>query len=304
MKLFLISFVSIFLSLFVPLNTNINNNETFLENCKKGYNSYHVLYIEETNQYNLQIIEGEINNEVTYSINFITSTPNEYDLVLKYQGSSKYLYPEEDSRGDVSLYNMKFSKNMNVEIKTKGTTTFSYEIKIKNIDEYNTNDNILTGDGLGLETSEVKGVLQNNLVQFLSIIFTVIIIISIIIILILYSTKKGLFNKDVVDKEFAEQHRVRDDIQSFIKEQNQTFEVEAEEIEEEKEVKEVYEKIKEYDDEERDISLLLKEKGYNTNYNTLLTHEKNEIMLELMRMKDFKEITEKEYKEEIIKLWM
>ena len=148
--------------------------------------------------------------------------------------------------------------------------------------------------------------LKDNLIYLLSIIFTIIIILSIIIILILYVTKKGFFNKDIIDKEFEEQHKVRDDIHSFIKEQSNIVEVTAEEVEiKEEESKEVYTKVKDYDTEvQRDISLLLKQKGYNTNYNALLTHEKNEVMLELMRMKDFKEITEEEYKEEIIKLWM
>ena len=67
----------------------------------------------------------------------------------------------------------------------------------------------------------------------------------------------------------------------------------------------IYEKNMKYDfDEERDISELLKQKGFDTNYSSLSTDDKNKIMLELMKMKEFNEITNEEYRAEVIKLWM
>ena len=39
------------------------------------------------------------------------------------------------------------------------------------------------------------------------------------------------------------------------------------------------------------------------NYKELSMEDKNKVMLELMRMKDFKEITNDEYRSEVIKLW-
>ena len=140
-------------------------------------------------------------------------------------------------------------------------------------------------------------------IQILSLIFIGIILISGGILLFLFITKKGLFNSKKRDQEFEQQHKIRDEIQSFINnlEKEETIEVEV--IDEE--VKEVYEKHKFYDEEDlKDVSLLLKDKGFNVEYKTLTTEEKNKVMLELMRMKDSKEITEEEYKEEIIKLWM
>lgn len=307
MKKLFISFLSIFLSFFAPFNISVVNQDVFLEKCQSGYNSYHVVNIEETDQYYLQVIEGEINGEVTYSMLFISSTPKEYTLVLKTQASTKDIFPTTDSRGDVTLYNVKFKKNITIEVRTKGITTYSFDIEIKEIEQYLLLTNVIKGDGLGLERSEINGIAQNDLTKILSIIFTIIIFISIMILLILFKTKKGFFNKDVIDKEFEEQHKTRDEINNYIKDQQNVFEVEAEEIKEDLESKQVYNKVKDEDneeDDERDISELLRAKGFNTNYNMLLTHEKNEVMLELMKMKNFKEITEEEYKKEIIKLWM
>ena len=50
--------------------------------------------------------------------------------------------------------------------------------------------------------------------------------------------------------------------------------------------------------------LLLQNKGFNTNYKELSNDSKNEIMLELMKMRHLQEITDEEYRSEVIKLWM
>lgn len=304
MKILLISLVSLFMSLFVPLsNEQLDQKEEFMQVCNNGYNTYFVLTEEETYQYYLQVVCGEYNNEISYSILFVPSTPNEYSIKLKVSGANKYITLPSDGRGDVMIYDLVISKDAKIEVGTQNKTTFSFVINKINTSEYQLNANIIKGNNQGLPTTDIKAFTGIELTYTLSIIFFVIIIISIIIILVLYSKKQGMFDKDTIDKEFEEQHQFRDNIQNIIKEQEKTIEVEAEEVKEES-VKEVYQKIQDDDDEERDISLLLKEKGFNTNYNTLLTHEKNEIMLELMKMKDFKEITEEEYKKEIIKLWM
>lgn len=305
MKVLLISFLSLFMSMFVSLsNEQTTKKDEFIQTCNNGYKSYYVLTEEETNHYYLQIVCGEYENEVSYSLVFITSTPNEYSITMKQKGSSRTVSLPSDSRGDVVVYNLIISKDVILEIGIKGQTTFSYAINNIDLTQYQLNTNTIKGNNQGLPTTQVKAFTNSELTYILSIIFSIIIIVSIIIILVLYSTKKGKFNQETIDKEFEEQHQMRDHIQNIIKEKEQAFEVEYEEVEEEEPAKEVYQKFKDYEDEERDISLLLKEKGFNTNYNTLLTHEKNEIMLELMRMKDFKEITEEEYKKEIIKLWM
>ena len=98
-------------------------------------------------------------------------------------------------------------------------------------------------------------------------------------------------------------------LESEFIENGDEVEVVDESIEENKDVdlnepeKEVYTKVRDYEDECRDISLILQEKGFNTNYKELSMDEKNKVMLELMRMKDFKEITSEEYRSEVIKLW-
>ena len=47
----------------------------------------------------------------------------------------------------------------------------------------------------------------------------------------------------------------------------------------------------------------LRDKGFNVDYPSLSEAEKNEIMLELMLLRDLKDITLEQYQQEVIKLW-
>ena len=84
MKILLISFISLFMSLFVPLSSEeTNKKDEFMQLCNNGYNSYFIVTEEETFQYYLQVVCGEYNNEISYSIIFTSSTPKEYNIALK-----------------------------------------------------------------------------------------------------------------------------------------------------------------------------------------------------------------------------
>lgn len=305
MKLFLI--LSLFITNIISLSVGEYKeyNDQFITECNEGYNNYMTMKTEETNNYYLNIVIGEIDQNVSYSILFVSSNPNEYKIKLINNNSNDMYSLPINSRGDVEAYNIKFDSNYTIHVQIDNITTFSYEIKYLSYQDLisNYNDNLLKGNNLGFMEIELKEENNQNNIQIITLIFIGIILISGGILLFLFIAKKGLFNPDKRDQEFFEQHKTRDEIQNFfnsLQEENDNIEVEV--IEEDNEV---YEKAKFYDDEElRDVSLLLKEKGFNVEYKTLPTEEKNKVMLELMKMKDAKEITEKEYKEEIIKLWM
>lgn len=303
MKLFLI--LSLFITNIISfsLNEYKEQNDQFTIACNDGYNNYVSMKTEETNNYYLNIVVGEIEEKIGYSILFISSNPNEYDIKLC-TNKKEYLLPK-NSRKDVVAYNIVMNEDYTIQVHIDGISTYSYDVNYLTYDNFISNykDQLIKGNNLGFTQTNLQEENNDNYIQILSLIFIGIILISGGILLFLFITKKGLFNSKKRDQEFEEQHQIRDEIQNFFNnlEKEETIEVEV--IDEE--VKEVYEKAKFYDEEDlKDVSLLLKEKGFNVEYKTLTTEEKNKVMLELMRMKDSKEITEEEYKEEIIKLWM
>ncbi len=303
MKLFLI--LSLFITNIISfsLNEYKEQNDQFILACNDGYNNYVSMKTEETNNYYLNIVVGEIEEKIGYSILFISSNPNEYDIKLC-TNKKEYLLPK-NSRKDVVAYNIVMNEDYTIQVHIDGISTYSYDVNYLTYDNFISNykDQLIKGNNLGFTQTNLQEENNDNYIQILSLIFIGIILISGGILLFLFITKKGLFNSKKRDQEFEEQHQIRDEIQNFFNnlEKEETIEVEV--IDEE--VKEVYEKAKFYDEEDlKDVSLLLKEKGFNVEYKTLTTEEKNKVMLELMRMKDSKEITEEEYKEEIIKLWM
>ena len=130
---------------------------------------------------------------------------------------------------------------------------------------------------------------------------------------------RGLFNKEARSED-VEKHtdlikQAQEALDAIRKEELQGEVIEDNEFEEnrlEKDnnepVKEVYKKELRYDDldeikESFDIEKYLKDKGHNIDYANLLEHEKNEIMIELMLLKNLDKITEEEYKKETVKLW-
>lgn len=307
MKTIILS-IFILLSSIIPISSTVIDEEKseFLNQCHEGYNSYALIESEETEKYILNIVIGEIDYEIGYSIFFYSQNPKEYEIVFTNNNKSYNL--KQNSRGDIIVHNLQLDNDYVLNIQNNNITTNSKEIN--NID-YDTYLNlygimIVHGNNMGLEKNILMKVINFSSNTILCIIFATIIIVSIIILLVLYVNKKGLFNEDKMKEEFIEEHQIKSTIEDYIKNNPQNNEIEAEEIEVVEETQnEVYTKNQRYEDEEpRDVSLLLNQKGFNTNYNELNTDEKNTIMVELMKMKNFQEITEEEYRAEIIKLWM
>lgn len=296
----------LYLSLICILSLSAGNPpalQEFYEEVYKGYE--YLLQLNDntinTENYNLIVYAGLYQDEDYYSIYFSSNEPNQYDIALKYEGTDEYFYAKENARGDCLVYFLPLEKNLVVDIQLDGTTTNSTVIKLVNFEEIE-RAQMIQGLGEGLESSIVLHKQINPVVYTLSIVFSAVIVICIIVLSIVFTSKKGMFNKEKFNEEFKKEHQVREQIKEYIYEQNKVMEVEAEEVQEEG--KEVYQKQDKYFEEERDISELLRKKGFNTNYSELTTDEKNQVMLELMKMKNFNEITEAEYKSEAIKLWM
>ena len=118
--------------------------------------------------------------------------------------------------------------------------------------------------------------------------------------LILFITKKGLFNKekrkegiismkdllsedtnDIIEVDYLE--NVKDLNNNRLENSNDNFEEPIDEI--------------------KDIKAYLRDKGFITEYNALSEEEKNNIMIELMALKDQKKISLNDYYKETLELW-
>lgn len=295
------SFFSGILILTLGIFTNfvkVEKND-FLNECHKGYNSYVVELQEEKSSYDLYVIIGEYDSVVSYSILFNPSDVKEYELVIKELNFNKQYKIETNGYGGCTIYNLVSNRDLKIEITNHDIVTYSYELNYMSKEDYYTmyNGKLIYGDNLGMEVYKLNS--TTRLTTILSIIFCGVILLSIIIILITYIFKKGKFNEETRNIEFEEHHRFRDEINQYIKEED-VIEVESEVIQEQE--KPDYQYRDYY--EERDISEILRNKGFNTNYSALTMDEKNLIMLELMKMRDLKEISDEEYRSETIKLWM
>ncbi len=309
------SILSLILLTMAPMKAHVRSaeEEAFYNNCYNAYNTYATELDYETNNYSILILVGDYDSNVSYSVFFEQNELNNYKLFITV-GDNKGYYPSTDLKGGCSVYDLKSTSVIKIEVHQENTPTYYYELKtITNVDYQETyKDKVIIGNNKGFKAIDDKNNESKEttpLVFTLSIVFTVVIVGSIIVLLVFYSRKKGLFNQENIDKEFKDEHEMRETIKDYISRFDEdNIEVEAKEVKfevKEEPVKEVYKKTKNYDfDEVRDVSLLLQNKGFNTNYKELSNDSKNEIMLELMKMRHLQEITDEEYRSEVIKLWM
>ena len=316
MKLFLTIISFIVLSM-VPLKTQTRSpeQEAFYNNCYNAYSSYAAVTENETNIYDILILIGEHNSNVSYSIYFEMNTIINYAITIKH-GDEELASPVKNSSGGFAVYKLNANKPVSIEIfnKSQNKLIHLYELEETSLDSYNETykDKMIQGQNKGFSSIDDLNNKTKSEAKFtiiLSSIFLGLILLSITIILVLAARKKGIFNQEFIDQEFEDEHKMRDQIKDYISQYDEdNIEVEAHEIKDaptNTEIKNVYEKPKNYDfDEVRDISLILQEKGFNTNYSEMSNNDKNDVMLQLMKMRDTKEITDEEYRSEIIKLWM
>lgn len=304
MKGLIISLLIILTGSFIP-----NEKVEFLKQIEEGYNTFALVHEENTENYELSIYAGECQGQYSYSIYFLPLNYDDYDLVFKHRIKNVTYISQKNSKGGYVLYHIAFNDEFVLAIQINNQTTFSYELEVLDKEFYNQQylNKSITGLNKGLKQTNLDKLGTSSFVFVISIVFASIIVLSLIILLVFFVSKKGLFNKEKFDEQFKEEHEFRDNIKTYInglqQEQMDRYEVEAEEVVDE-EIKNVYEKQKNYYDEERDITPILHSKGINTNYSEMSSEEKDRVMLELMKLKINKEITELEYHDEIIKLWM
>lgn len=284
-----------------------------------AYNEYIEVQTENPN-YTIKLVTGVFDNQVRYGVFFTSEIAKEYHLKVFYK-NRLYQLPETN-RGDVNVVAIDFEEGeiFSIEIYDKqghyqyGNEEFK-NIKVIAKEEFTNYENLLIGNGMGSSITRLKS--ANNIkvkTIFIGVLVFILLVCG-IIIFIYYKKKRGLFNPDLKKenvfnfKEFlnseiptetddyidVEVLESETDDQAMTKEDNQ---------DENGFIQNNY--IWSHYEEERsnfNIKSYLKDLGYITNYQLASEEEKNQIMLELMKLRDQRKITQDDYLEEISELW-
>lgn len=311
MRKILVLFIFLFAPLFLSSSEKADN---FLKEVDNAYSKYQVYVNYSTPNYNLIVVRGECNNRLSYGIMFYSEISKNYSIKLF--GSNSEYRIKTDSRGDVYSLAIK-NPSERIEVKVYlGDKEQSLPINIY-LDDFSSSDLNGAIEGIGNGTSFdrlTKGSLRT--IDIYMIVCAGVIITCFTIILIYYFRRSGMFDKKIrsegvfnfkefIESNIEEEHHEEVPIKDIIDlEEDKYHEV----VEEKQEEKNVYNKLKDesfYSDEASGFPLedYLKDKGFILDYSLIDDEEKNKIMLELIKLKDNRKITNDEYLEEVYKLW-
>ena len=283
-----------FLISIIPLAVNIDakssvlSHNKFMEEVNTRYESYRVYQSSDNDIFSLTIVQGIYNGKPTYGLCF--TTESNYKVILLTNGvayslSEKLIDNAQTAIAfrvdDVLSIDIVDEKNNRMEIeKLSPFTKISYE----------KNEDTIIGENKGGSLSQVSIYSQKyNFIAVTIIILVFIIVITGILILVFYLKRRGIFNKDKMNENVINMRELlKEDTKDHV-ETNEYFKNE--------------DSIEDKVEEVTDIKAYLRDKGYITNYSTLSEEEKNRVMLELIKLKNEKRISQDRYYEETSELW-
>lgn len=284
--------------------------QKFTNEISEGYEEYIVLYgeteEEATNSYyTLKIVKGINDNQVTYGFYLYNDQSRSHTVVITANG--KNYYPKTDSRGDYYYPAIELKTDNTLQVYDENDKV-RYEVTIvqESKESFLGRDLLILGNNQGIEVTQLSGLQKISLVSLLQIIFGSFVFLFGIVLLIMFVSKKGLFNKEKRQENVF-------DFNAFINEINsqKPIIIEDEPLKDHDDDVPLdaqipvnnYPNIREYEDEEDDISDLIIRAGFSTDYMHMTEEKKDEIMLYLMRIRDEGKITSEQYRQEVIKLW-
>ena len=192
MKFLLILLVSVF--------SSIELKENFYQEVSEGYEVYREVVNYENPYYEISIIQGINNDEVTFGLYFYNHKPSsDPHRVIIFTGEKEYRL-KTNSRKDIYAPAIKLEKDVKIIIydsfgRERGT---SYYIDAMNAEDFKIlYDDYLIGDNMGLNLSSLSRNLPSLTLQgLLLIIFGGIIVILGLVILFLFITKKECLVKE------------------------------------------------------------------------------------------------------------
>lgn len=294
----------------------INDFDTRVETA---YNEY-IEVQTETPNYTIKLVTGTFDNQVRYGIFFTSEIAKEYHLKILYK-NRLYQLPKTN-RGDVNVVAIEFEEGemFSIEIYDKqGRYQYGNEdfknIKVISLEELNNYENLAVGQGIGSAITRLKFDYNVKTKSILIGVLVSILFVCGIVIFIYYKKKKGLFNPDLKNENvFNFKEFLNSEIPSEV---DDYIDVEVLESEEDTQVSNSEDDNNEntfiknnyiwshYEEERSNFNIKnhLKDQGYITKYQLASEEEKNQIMLELMKLRDQKRITQDDYLEEISELW-
>ena len=316
MKLMLLLF-----SVFNIYNTNVEVDPNFESEMIDSYEEYALVEEYTNNYYDLQLYIGKVNEKVYYGIYFKNNIPNQY--YIKISLDDKIYNLDRNQRGDTiaTAIDLNNSNNFSILVYNKdgfyqyGINSFQ-NIETMEIDEFNSLENKIVGQGNGILSAKLKSDINMDKRLIIYIVLVSVFLVCGLIILIFYKRKKGMFNSDIKSanvfnfKEFLQSSTPSfEENQSYNNYPERDFVVSEEIVEEEtKEPEKVVNQTyvwQHYEEEKSDFDFRshLSNMNLPTNYKQASAEEKNNIMLELMRLRDQDKITHDDYLDEISELW-
>ena len=295
MKLFIFKMLTIFLS-FTFISAKTNFFDEFTSKVVNGYEVYYEIVDEEnvTDNFELKIFEGVNNGYPSYAIAFLSN--KDYKLIIEIEEA---FYELPKSNDGYCAYAIKSTSIMFLKIvDSKGNEVqFNGTRKLNKIHITDNEFKYINGENQKLEFTNLSVYKQSIPFFYIALLSSLtLILVCGAGILVLFIRRKGMFNKDVraqgilnlEDLINQAKQKIEEDVWEGYK---PVIDVEPEDITEEK--------VNEY----IDLNTYLVDKGYLLDYSLLSEEEKNNLMIELMMLKDSKKISEDTYYEETYKLW-
>ena len=287
--------------------------EEFNSTVHDGYLKYEVLEEKTNAYYTYKIILGINKDKMNFGVFLFNETSKSHKLMIEVNG--KPFEGTSNSRGDYIMPAIEMRDDVTIYI-TDGKNTYNPSITIKNItvEDFNLKTtNIITGGNNGLSSVRLKAQWNFDFFTLLIYVFAGLIFVFGGIIIYMFFGKKGIFSTenrkaDVFNyREYVNNYPSQDYENNIVLDERDIAVVEdtpSNDIPEETPIVNMYPYQREYDDDDEDfVKELLQQKGFNTEYVFLSENEKNLVMLELMKMRDLKEINREQYQKEIIDLW-
>ena len=289
-------FVKVLTCLLILAGINVKSNgfDKFEEKVNDSYYSYYEYKNISEEDYELVIIKGICLNEPCYGIVFKSN--KEYELILEIDGLL-YSLNENESEGYYEALCIKADINIGLRIyDTKGNSFKINNIEHSQLPKFSKNSLSEEALFIGLNNCKEFSVLNSYALKIPNYIIIILIIFAIIgaaltWILVMWIMKKGKFKEEL-------RKALNDDIEI----ENNIYQ-EAEVVHESN-MEVSSEGSYQYDDEiEFDINEYLIEHGYKSDYSLYSKEEKEKLTMELMKLKEEKQINEDDYYGEIYKIW-
>lgn len=299
-----------FLSLTFFANISL---EEFEQNVDNAYYAYDYKLIEHNEYFSMVIVEGIHNDELAYGVYFYNQTSG--TLKLHIMQNEIYYKLDSDKRNDVVVvaFLPKDAATLSFIVSDQlDRTYYQFEVILRDKTLVLTQADLVFGSNETTQVTKLSRVASTELTIAIIIGLGSIIVLCLTVLTLWWAGRKGMFKKETRTQDLFlfGQHYTQLPSREEDSLVNQYFEkMNLEEDDQTKDIG-VYNKpyYSRYEEELQtnnfDVEGYLLDKGFSTNYNILQEEEKNGVMLELMKLRESKKLSNEQYQEEVIKLWM